>query len=480
MAEIRSSEQARRELGFSRLSYRIMREVDKRLVRVGIELKSLNPLRKSLAQRVLEHDRRVSEHGYQIQRWEGVNFAPPEYYPANPLRHMMRRDFQGIYEYYDPTNKNKIYGWRGELSTLHRQTQPGPCFFLSCADAASTLLFGSFPEKVVRKYTQDATQRFSVTNFFVDVKGFQDELDKEMSKVKVVLAHKIDKTEQFSLGPMVDRMITSLEKHRIPVISISMERYLDNPSRKTGHVLAVKGVSYDSEGRATLHCIDNYLGYIPISAERAYYALRDHNFNMHEMVEEKPYRPEELQEIVKTNFPQGGTVFDGSSGRGTAFAIPLTELGFEVTAVDNDASMIAELNACRHETNIHKVVHDDVETFLDITTQQFNVIITSNSLMFNEKQKAHKIIEKMQKHTKDGGLNVIAVLTSDDESSGVLGNPFKHLPTSEEIEKLYPSTKWERIYKAEYVTPTEDHGGTKPPHKHAQAELVFRKRNINP
>lgn len=113
-----------------------------------------------------------------------------------------------------------------------------------------------------------------------------------------------------------------------------------------------------------------------------------------------------------------GSVLDLGCGIGDQ-SIFLAKNGFQVTAVDNDASALQKLRE-RSETEHVKieVLNHSVATFQP--TKSFDVILALWILHFLNAKEVPQVIARIQEHTNPSGINVILVHTDK--------NPPNHRP----------------------------------------------------
>ncbi len=107
----------------------------------------------------------------------------------------------------------------------------------------------------------------------------------------------------------------------------------------------------------------------------------------------------------------------------------------------------------------------------DITTEDFgkdnDLIIASLILHFFNKDKIHKLFEKMKTSTSHGGYNLIICMSNLDS----MKSKGKFFPTKEEILSFYEGWKLEKELQGE--TEIEEHSNLLP-HKHNLIFLILK------
>ncbi len=96
-----------------------------------------------------------------------------------------------------------------------------------------------------------------------------------------------------------------------------------------------------------------------------------------------------------------------------------------------------------------------------------DLIIASLILHFFNKDKVHKLFEKIKKATSKRGYNFIICMSEKDS----MKNEGKFFPTKEEILSFYPGWKVEKELQDE--TEIEEHPNV-PPHKHNLIFLILK------
>lgn len=160
-----------------------------------------------------------------------------------------------------------------------------------------------------------------------------------------------------------------------------------------------------------------------------------------------------------------GDVLDLGTGEGRE-AVFLAKKGFNVKAIDSSARGIHKLNQlCKiHNISVNYRVGDIAKEDYE---EDYDIIVCNYVLHFLSREYINKVIEKMKRHTKKNGINVISVFTEDNDYKG-----FSYLFRKGELKDHYGG--WEILEYNEYITPMEQHGNTKP-HRHAVAEIIARK-----
>lgn len=127
-----------------------------------------------------------------------------------------------------------------------------------------------------------------------------------------------------------------------------------------------------------------------------------------------------------------------SAGRN---ALYLSQLGFDVTAVDSNPGAIGTLQSIiEHEqiTNIDAGVYDINQASLDET---YDFIACTVTLMFLDPGRVEDVIADMQQHTNPGGYNLIVCAMDTEEHPCPMNFPFTFGPG--ELRAAYDG--WEMI-----------------------------------
>lgn len=110
-----------------------------------------------------------------------------------------------------------------------------------------------------------------------------------------------------------------------------------------------------------------------------------------------------------------------SSGRN---ALYLSQLGFNVTAVDNNPSaihMLQSIVAQEKITNIEPQIYDINRASLD---EDYGFIACTVTLMFLDPSRVEAVLEDMQQHTLPGGYNLIVCAMDTAAHPCPVGFPF--------------------------------------------------------
>ncbi len=110
-----------------------------------------------------------------------------------------------------------------------------------------------------------------------------------------------------------------------------------------------------------------------------------------------------------------------SNGRN---ALYLSQLGFDVTAVDNNPNAINMLSNVVGEEgidNIQTQVYDINSAMLD---QDYDFVVCTVTLMFLDPSRVDSVISDMQEHTLPGGYNLIVCAMSTEQHPCPVGFPF--------------------------------------------------------
>ena len=161
-----------------------------------------------------------------------------------------------------------------------------------------------------------------------------------------------------------------------------------------------------------------------------------------------------------------GNALDIGSGEGRN-SIFLARNGFDVTAVDVSKNGIEKLKEISNKEKLK--INANIEDIRNFDfNQSYDVIISIATLHFLKIGDIVKMISKIKKYTKKGGLNAISVFTDENDEKG-----FPYLFKKEELKKFYKD--WEILFEREFIGPLEKHGDNGKWHKHAVAVIIARK-----
>jgi len=133
-----------------------------------------------------------------------------------------------------------------------------------------------------------------------------------------------------------------------------------------------------------------------------------------------------------------GKVLDLGCGSG-GLSLDLAKKGFDVTCVDISKTAIKRIKeeAKKREIEINAVCVD-LENYK--IKEDYDIILILGILHFIE-EKAEILLEKVKKHTKKGGINIIDAFRN------------QHLP-KDRLEEIYKS--WKLKEKEEYIWKSDD------------------------
>ncbi|MDQ3014965.1 MAG: class I SAM-dependent methyltransferase [bacterium] len=115
----------------------------------------------------------------------------------------------------------------------------------------------------------------------------------------------------------------------------------------------------------------------------------------------------EIQDI--NELPEKGKVLDLGCGNGR-FSLPFSEAGFTCVLIDNREDM---LNRARFDVQKNAEYHlQDLNTFLQASTEQYEIIIANNVLPFLSKKDSDDALKYIYDHLKPNGI-FIGVLFGD-------------------------------------------------------------------
>ncbi|SDK35304.1 tellurite resistance methyltransferase TehB [Billgrantia gudaonensis] len=146
----------------------------------------------------------------------------------------------------------------------------------------------------------------------------------------------------------------------------------------------------------------------------------------------------EVVEACKTIAPCSALDMGCSNGRN---ALYLSELGFDVTAVDNNPgaiSMLQQIVDAEGIANVTAQVYDIDTAALDA---DYDFIACTVTLMFLNPASVPAVLADMQAHTRPGGYNLIVCAMSTQEHPCPVPFPF----TLQESQLREAYTGWELV-----------------------------------
>jgi tellurite methyltransferase len=129
----------------------------------------------------------------------------------------------------------------------------------------------------------------------------------------------------------------------------------------------------------------------------------------------------EVVEACKTIEPCETLDMGCSNGRN---AIYLSQLGFNVTAIDNNPSAIDTLQSIVNEESIKNIKPHVYDINSANLSQHYGFISCTVTLMFTDPARVDEIIADMQEHTLPGGYNLIVCAMNTEEHPCPVPFPF--------------------------------------------------------
>lgn len=157
------------------------------------------------------------------------------------------------------------------------------------------------------------------------------------------------------------------------------------------------------------------------------------------------------------------SVLDLGCGPGRK-SLRFTKKGMEVTGIDKKEIKITQDN--------FNFIQEDIRKFQ--FRKNYDLIIASMVLHFLKKEKAIKMIQKIQENTEPKGYNFIICMSNEDDCAKE--RPDNFYPTIKELKELYPESKWKHIKFIQDYTDWEEHGETQK-HKHNLIILLVQRIN---
>ena len=163
-----------------------------------------------------------------------------------------------------------------------------------------------------------------------------------------------------------------------------------------------------------------------------------------------------------------GSVLDVGTGTGRN-ALFLAKKGFDVTALDSVKNKLTTLKKLAKKQRVQLTFrHANIVTFKP--SKKYDIVLALVSLHFLKDPQVPKIIERIKKYTKSGGLNVITVHT---KRNIVKSHNRPHLFKKNELRNYYRN--WQILeYKEVWGHLFRTETNQKPVRKH-RAELIARK-----
>lgn len=167
------------------------------------------------------------------------------------------------------------------------------------------------------------------------------------------------------------------------------------------------------------------------------------------------------------SLPTGSRILDLGCGAGRN-AIPLARLGHHVVAVDRSAAATAALRRRAGDLSID-IVTADLGSFA--LQGPYDLILAHGVLHLIPPEARDDLIGRMQRHTVEGGCNIVAVFTDRLPSPEDLAPFTVGLFREGEIFEFYDG--WEAIDRQTYILEDEHPGGIR--HRHPINKLVASK-----
>lgn len=173
---------------------------------------------------------------------------------------------------------------------------------------------------------------------------------------------------------------------------------------------------------------------------------------------------------VGLGLPARSRVLDLGSGDGRN-SIALAVLGHEVLAVDISTSAISKLKQRAISQNV--VVHTTQVDLADFAFEgQYELIVAHGCLHLLHPPIRDRVLQQMQRHTANGGYNVVVVFTDTLEPPEDLRPWTVGLFREGEIFQAYEG--WLLTHRESYVLSDEHPGGVR--HEHAINKVVAQKQ----
>ncbi len=177
----------------------------------------------------------------------------------------------------------------------------------------------------------------------------------------------------------------------------------------------------------------------------------------------------EIKKLVDEYLKSGRAVeFGCGAGRDSIY---LAANGFDVTALDISATGIAKLKEIAAENNLK--INVDVKDMREFNYEgEYDLFVAVGCLHLITRNDQMVLFEKIKKHTRKNGFNIINVFTNEVPTPPDMEPFFLGLFNKGELFEIY--NDWEIIDKIEYQF-NDDHGNGLH-HLHAGNKLIARKR----
>lgn len=177
----------------------------------------------------------------------------------------------------------------------------------------------------------------------------------------------------------------------------------------------------------------------------------------------------EVKKLVNEYLKSGKAVDLGcGAGRDSIF---LAKNGFDVTALDISVTGITKLIEIANENNLK--INAEIKDIREFNfVGEYDLIISMGCLHLIPKRDQIVLFDKIKKHTRKNGFNIINVFTNEVPTPSDMEPFFVGLFNKGELFEIY--NNWEIIDKLEYQF-KDDHGNGLQ-HLHAGHKLIARKR----
>ncbi|MEE4544306.1 class I SAM-dependent methyltransferase [Streptomyces sp. V4-01] len=164
--------------------------------------------------------------------------------------------------------------------------------------------------------------------------------------------------------------------------------------------------------------------------------------------------------VIAAAVPAGARILELGCGAGR-MTHPLVDLGFDVTAVDESAEMLAKVHGAR-------TVHSSIQT-LDLGTR-FDVVLLASFLVHaHDPRVRHELLASCRRHVADGGCVLLqregqgwhenlpreSPLGSDGVARVLSSEPAGPGVRSVHVEYVYPDARWTQTFLSRPLTAEE-------------------------